>query len=363
VKTLDPIDARLLDRLQEGVPLVRRPFARIASDLAMQEADVIERVAQLRHGQGAVIRQISAIFDSRALGYESCLVAAKVDESSIDTAAARVSGHPGVSHNYRRNHAYNLWYTVAVPPDSRLGLDRTVGILHRRSGATVTRLMPALKMFKIGVKFNLSDSDASPLPPLESDSAAAPVLARGFFAADADKRLIQVLQQDLPVVAEPFDLWASQAMVPATELLDIAHRYITQGVMRRFSAVLRHREAGFGANSMGAWIVPQNKQEVFGQLAAGFSAVSHCYLRPTYPDWPYSIFTMVHAKAAGECEAVLREISQAGGINQYAALYSTHEYKKVRVKYFAGDVEKWEQEAVGSCLKDLPKGAEHASSC
>jgi siroheme decarboxylase len=356
---LDPTNAKLLDRLQTSMPLAQRPFARIGHELGLSEAEVLERVRQLRYGTRAIIRQISAIFDSRALGYESCLVAAKVDESRIEQAAAEISRHPGVSHNYRRNHAYNLWYTVAVPPDSRLGLQRTVDLLHERSGAALTRLMPALKMFKIGVKFNLGENEA----PFRSNDNHAHVRTPEFVVIDADKRIIRVLQQDLPLVAEPFAIWAQQADVSPEQLLGFAQRYLTSGIMRRFSAVLRHREAGFGANAMGAWVVPDEKQEEFGELAASFSAVSHCYLRPTYPDWPYSIFTMVHAKQPAECEAVLREISDAGGITNYTALYSTHEYKKVRVKYFAGDIEKWESEALDSTSSLLPKGVDHACSC
>ena len=114
---------------------------------------------------------------------------------------------------------------------------------------------------------------------------------------------------------------------------------------------------------MGAWIVPEQRQDEFGRLAGGFSAVSHCYLRPSYPDWPYSIFTMVHARQASECEAVLRQIAQASGISSYAALYSTHEYKKARVKYFAGDIEKWENEAIESDVSALSKGIHHACRC
>jgi hypothetical protein len=115
----------------------------------------------------------------RSLGYESCLVAARVQESRIDSAAAEISRHPGVSHNYRRDHAYNLWYTVAVPPDSALGLERTVQTLHQRSGAVVSRLMPALKVYKIGVKFNLTGED---LPRSNTPIARTLRRRRGFRA-------------------------------------------------------------------------------------------------------------------------------------------------------------------------------------
>jgi len=156
--SLDTVSLGLLEILQRGVPLVDRPFLSMGTALGISERAAIERVAILR---GKVIRQISAIFDSRALGYQSCLVAAKVDESLIDQAAARISEHPGVSHNYRRNHSFNLWYTLAVPPGSRFGLEGTVDILHERSGADSMRLLPALKMYKISVKFDLSgEADA-----------------------------------------------------------------------------------------------------------------------------------------------------------------------------------------------------------
>lgn len=345
---LEPADARLLNLLQQEVPLVDRPFASLAASLGMSEPDVIARISALRVGRG-VIRQISAIFDSRALGYAGSLVAARVPEDQIDAAAAAINQHPGVSHNYRRNHAYNLWYTVAVPPDSKLGLEGTVDELHRRSGATVMRLMPSLKLYKIGVKLDLAgEADATARSGETTFDESTRERSAGFLATDADKRMVRVLQQDLPAVARPFDDWARQAEVSLEDLLSAAKRYADIKVMRRFSVVLRHRAAGFGANAMGAWIVPSDQRDRFGQLAATFAAVSHCYQRPTYEDWPYSIFTMVHAPTQGACEEVLKAISGATGIAEYAALYSTHEYKKVRVKYFLGDIEAWEESVLGN---------------
>jgi DNA-binding Lrp family transcriptional regulator len=95
---------------------------------------------------------------------------------------------------------------------------------------------------------------------------------------------------------------------------------------------------------MGVWKVPSDQQEKFGEMAATYSAVSHCYLRPTYPDWPYNIFTMVHATDINECDKILQTISQQSGVKDYMALYSSKEYKKVRVKYFTPEVAKWESE-------------------
>jgi DNA-binding Lrp family transcriptional regulator len=249
-----------------------------------------------------------------------------------------------VTHNYLRNHAYNLWYTVAVPPESRLGLEGTIRILHDESGASATRMFPTLKLYKIGVSFDVSGERAatarSGRPKFSQEERSK---ANKHPITPADKRMIRVLQQDLPLIARPFDQWAEEAGVTLEELLSAARMYLEQKRMRRFSAVLHHREAGFAANGMGVWAVPPEKQEEFGATAGSFAAVSHCYLRPVYEDWPYSIFTMVHGTKPEDCDAVLKAISDATGVRDYAALYSSREFKKVRLRYFLGDIEAWEQ--------------------
>jgi DNA-binding Lrp family transcriptional regulator len=346
---LDDLDRRLLNLVQAQVPLVERPFEALAAQLGTSQEDIIGRLTRLRSPPRPVIRQISAIFDSQALGYRSTLVAAKLHPALIERAAAVVNLHPGVSHNYQRNHEYNLWYTLAVGPDSRLGLEGTVDVLHCQSGAMATRMLPTLRLFKIGVKLDLS-GEGDPAAQSESPAFTQDQRDRagGSPLTDGDKRMIRVLQQDLPMLARPFDAWAAQAGVGVADLLAAAGAFLQQRRMRRFSAVLRHREAGFSANAMGIWIVPPDRIEAFGRKAATFSAVSHCYHRPTYADWPYSVFTMVHGQSPADCEAVLKAIAEATGFGEYSALYSSREFKKVRVKYFTGDIEAWEAAAQAS---------------
>lgn len=344
-KMVNETDARLLNAVQEGVPLVERPFAEVGRGLGMEEEVVLRRLRVLKEGPRPAIRQISAIFDTKALGYRSTLVAAQVAPERIDAAAAVISRHPGVTHNYQRNHAFNLWYTLAVPSDSQLGLEKTLEILHRQSGAISTRMLPTLKLFKIGVRFNLSEdaevTARSDRPGFGEQQRRA---AEGFVVTEGHKRMIRALQQDLPLIRRPFDDWAGAAGVSVAELLEAARAYQGQSVMRRFGAVLHHREVGFSANAMGAWAVGAEEQESFGQAAARYEAVSHCYLRPTYPDWPYSIFTMVHARDEAGCRSVLEAISVETGVSDYAALFSSVQYKKVRLKYFTGEIEAWEAE-------------------
>jgi DNA-binding Lrp family transcriptional regulator len=332
---LDSLDSVLLNAIQEQVPLLRRPYAQIAKSLDVTEADVIDRLRELHDGPRSPIRQIGAIFDSKSLGYQSTLVAARVNEAQLPAAVEAINAHPGVSHNYRREHAYNLWFTLAVAPDSRLGLEKTAEVLRQRSGASAMRLMPTLKLYKIGVKLNLTGGGGGRSNAVTSTTAPVTI-------TDEDKRLIRVLQQDLPIVEEPFDIWAKQADASVDRLLDAAAEFQNRKIMRRFSAVLRHRELGFDANAMGVWVVPPVVQDKFGETAARFPEVSHCYLRPSYEDWPYNIFTMIHTQDRAAATTVLKTISAATGIDRYTALYSTQEYKKVRVRYFTDEAMAWE---------------------
>ncbi|MGB9623244.1 MAG: hypothetical protein ACPMAQ_00140 [Phycisphaerae bacterium] len=160
MNNLTGLDAEIVSIVQEAVPLVERPFAEIAGRIGTAEQEVINRLTRLK-GEARVVRQISAIFDTRALGYRSALVAAKYNPDAVDRAASVVGEHPGVSHNYGRDHAYNLWYTLAVPPNSRLGLDRTIERLHQLSGAIVTRKMETLRLFKIGVRLDVKGERAA----------------------------------------------------------------------------------------------------------------------------------------------------------------------------------------------------------
>ncbi|HVM60992.1 MAG TPA: Lrp/AsnC family transcriptional regulator [Verrucomicrobiae bacterium] len=336
----DPIDIELLELMQATVPVGEHPFGELARQVGAGEDDVLERVRRLKAAK--VIRQISAIFDTRSLGYESSLVAARVEPSRADEAAAIISRHPGVSHNYLRNHAYNLWYTIAVSPLSKLGLEKTVALLHQQSGAESTRLLPTLKLYKIGVQFNVG-GESRP-DDLDAVAYSEKNRAGNTALAPADIEFVRVMQRDLPVTPDPFADYAKELGMSLAQLAETARRFTTEGKLRRFAAVLHHRNAGFSANAMGVWSVPGADNEIdrVGERLAGFRAVSHCYRRPSYPDWPFNIFTMVHGKSRDDCEQALRAMSEKTGLADFAALYSTKEYKKVRVRYFTEQEQAWE---------------------
>jgi DNA-binding Lrp family transcriptional regulator len=339
VGDLEELDRELLNAVQWDFPLVDRPYAVIGERLGLTEPAVRDRVARVK--ELGVLRQLSAIFDTRALGYSSALVAAKVDPDRVDDAAAVINDHPGVSHNYKRNHAYNLWYTLAVPPGE--SFDEHVDALHQRSGSLVTRQLPTLRLYKIGVKLDMTgqtaaDAKAEVLEherPERRPDMEAPVLTPLEVAA------ISVVQEDLPLVERPFAAQAEQLGCDEATVLELLESFRARKLMRRFAAVMNHRSAGFKANAMGVWAVPEEQLDELGPQMAGFALVSHCYRRPTYEDWPYSVFTMIHGKNARDCEATVAAIRDETGVSEYALLWSIKEYKKTRVRYFTPEWDEW----------------------
>lgn len=340
--TLDHLDKQILNELQKDFPLVEHPFKAIAEKLNVTEKEVLNRIQQLK---GSIIRQISAIFDTKSLGYQSSLVAAKVKPDLIDEAAKVMNGHPCVSHNYARNHEFNLWFTIAVPPHSKLGLEKTVQILGKLApGVESIRLLPTLKLFKIGVYFDMEKGVSKDKE--EPSFTENNVKTDAKILTEKDKLMIRELQKDLPIISNPFEEMAQNVGVTVPELLQGAKKFIEKGQMRRYAALLHHREAGFKANGMGIWVVPEEQIEEIGAKMAAFKAVSHCYRRPTYPDWPYNIFTMVHGKNKEECEMVLQAIEDEVGIKERAVLYSSKQYRKIRLSYFTPEVDEWEKKII-----------------
>ena len=337
---MDDHDKRLLNVIQAGFPLVSRPFQALGVPLELSEGEVIDRIGALK--QRKIIRQISAIFDTRSLGYRSSLVAMRVQPDRLEAGAAAVNSHPGVSHNYKRNHAFNLWFTLAVPPTS--DLEWSVQHLHAMAGADSTRILPTLRLFKIGVQLDMEGKSGA--ERVESHEAGYSDLRRPAAGRDGlrpiDLAAIRELQEDLPLIPEPYRPMAERIGIPEEALFEGAAQLTAQGYLRRMAAVLHHRQAGFQANAMGVWVVPPDRTEEIGRVMSSFKAVSHCYLRPTYPDWPYNIFTMVHGQKAQDCLEVISAISQATGITEFALLYSTKEYKKIRLKYFTPELDEWE---------------------
>ncbi len=336
---LDDLDKRLLNLMQGSFPIEPRPYARVAELAEVSEAEVMRRVQRLLDER--IIRQVTPIFDTRALGYSSMLVAAKIDPEHPWRAAKVVNAHPGVSHNYLRNHEFNLWFTIATEPDSKLGLQGTLDALAAEAGAESIRQLPTLKLFKIRMDLEMEKgTDALATAAV----AQEPAETERQPYDDRDIAVIRALQGDMPVVSEPYAAAAAEVGMSQPDFLEHLEGMKERRLLRRVAAILFHRRAGFSANGMGVWKVPKGQELEIGKRMAAFRGISHCYQRPTYPDWPYSVFTMAHGRSKEECDAILTAIAEETGIHERSTLYSSTEFKKIRLLYFLDDFTDWERQ-------------------
>ena len=149
-----------------------------------------------------------------------------------------------------------------------------------------------------------------------------------------DRRLLGQIQGDLPLCLTPFAEVALKAGWKEEVLLRRVRGFVRRGMIRRFGAILRHQKAGYQGNAMGVWNVPEEQVPRVSQAVASFSQVSHCYLRPPFPDWPFNLYTMVHGKNEKDCRRIARNISKKTGIEDYRLLFSKREHKKSSMTYF-----------------------------
>ncbi len=339
---LDELDKRLLNLMQGAFPIAAHPYQHVAAEAGISEEQAVGRVRELVDER--IIRQVTPIFDTRALGYSSMLVAAKVDPENPWRAANIINQHPGVSHNYLRNHEFNIWFTIATEPGSPLGVDGTLEVLAGEAGADSVRQLPTLKLFKIRMDLEMEGSTedlakaVQAMPPAETEPQPYD---------EFDVEVIRATQGDMPVVPEPYAPAAAKLGITQERLLAHLQQMQQRRLLRRVAAILFHRRAGFSANGMGVWKVPEERIMELGPRMAAFRGISHCYQRPTYADWPYSVFTMAHGRSKEECDAILDSIATDTGITERATLYSSTEFKKIRLLYFTGEFRDWERQHAG----------------
>ena len=328
--SLDELDKDLLNEIQWHFPLVSMPFHELAKKFNISPELVKEKLSALK--SAGVIRQQSAIFDTRKLGYKSSLVAMKVDSDKLVEVANIISEHPGVSHNYERKHDFNLWFTIATPPGTNVKTE--VDIFSKLDGVQSTRMLPTIQMFKIGVKLDMNENKKQEIKPSEEKKKITHV---DFVASDEDKKYVRELQKDLEIIDRPFLKSAEALGITEEQLFEKSRYYESIGVIRRFAAILRHRDVGFVANGMIVWKVPEEKIDEVGAKLGAFPQVSHCYQRPSYPDWPYNVFSMIHCKSHDEAGDVAKTIQDQINVAEYTILFSEREFKKTRVQYFIED--------------------------
>lgn len=324
----------ILLRIQKNFPMEKNPFEVIAKELNTSEDEVLKILNEQKDQN--IIRQTSAIFDTKKLGYKSSLVAFEIEEDKIDEAVKILNSHPGISHNYERNHSFNIWFTLAIAPNSISSLEETIEILAKLCFANNYIILPTLKLFKISVKLDTTNKEK------KKEKVEKKVLKK-MELSEYHYDIIKEAQKNINFVKEPFKEAIKKLNITYEEFFTVLNEFKEAGVMRRFASILNHRKAGFNANAMVVWDIEEGKKgEEIGEIAASFSAVSHCYLRPKYPTWNYNLFTMIHGKTKEDTQAVIDSISQEIEYKTKMPLYSSREFKKVRIQYFCDDFASWE---------------------
>jgi len=331
----------ILSIIQKKFPLTEKPFLEIAKELNISEDEVLNIIQSAKDEK--IIRQTSAIFDTKSLGFKSSLVAFKVKEEDIDKAVEIINAHPGISHNYERDHDFNIWFTIAVEPNSKLGLEKSVAILAKLTNAQDSIILPTLKLFKISVKLNTTGKDTK-------KEKVKKHVKKDIDLTPLHLEVIKLAQNDIEIVSEPFLHITKELDISYEKLFEILNELKDAGVMRRFASILNHRNAGFNANAMTVWDVDEKDGEEIGAKAAAFSAVSHCYLRPKYDNWPYNLFTMIHGKTKEETDGIIADIASEIEHKAKRPLYSTREFKKVRLRYFSPEFIEWENRHLGDIV-------------
>lgn len=332
---MDTVERILLNTVQTAFPVTSHPYQTLSELAGVSEEEAWQRINRLR--RDGIIRRLGGVFDSHRLGYHSTLCAGKVPEDKIQAVADFLNEVPGVTHNYLRAHQYNMWFTIIA--STEVEVEQILSKVRQIAGSSEVYSLPATRLFKISVDFDFKKKDSNFEPSVEVASSQLPGAWESSQAekseiTEREKELIRLLQGDLPFSLTPFAELANILQWTEKEVIELTQSMLERGMIRRFGVVLRHQKAGFTANAMGVWPVSEDIAEEIGAKMATFREVSHCYQRPTLPDWPYTLFTMVHGRTAEECQKVMERIAQAIGVENYQMLFSQAELKKSSMKYF-----------------------------
>ncbi|MCB1725140.1 MAG: Lrp/AsnC family transcriptional regulator [Gammaproteobacteria bacterium] len=326
---LSPQAREFINRFQGGFPIVERPFHGVAAKLGMRETVLIQTITELLD-QG-VLSRFGPLYDATLLGGAVTLAALSAPEADYGRIAETVNALPAVAHNYRREHALNMWFVVAS--ERAYGVRDALGEIRRRTGLAVYDF-PKLREFYLGLWLDIDARDRVTTVPVPLTSAPDTTLPLPQDAA----RIVAATQGGLPLVVEPYARVADELGVPVSTLTAGLQRMLDAGAIRRIGAVPNHYRLGLRGNGMTVWDVPDNRVAEFGALIGGQPFVSHCYERPRHAGvWPYNLFAMVHGHDRSEVldkSARLRELL-GGDVRAHEVLFSSAVLKKTGLRLAA----------------------------
>ena len=327
----DDLERRFINRYQGGFPLVEQPFRAVAADLGCSEETLLNMI---RHLLGiGLLSRFGPLFDAEKLGGGLTLAAMRVPERDFDRITEKVNAFDEVAHNYRRDHALNMWFVLAT--DTPAAITSTLAAITRATGLEVYNF-PKQQEFYIGLWLNLDDDGRVSTVPLPLTDACEEADIRPLDAID--RNIISLTQTGLPLVQCPYGAIAEQAGSSAQQVKQRLSNMLCSRAIRRIGAVPNHYRLGLKANGMTVWDVSDEHAQELGERVGRLDFVSHCYLRPRHPSvWRYNLFAMVHGHDRDEVNAKAEQIAALLGdaCSAHETLFSSAILKKTGMRLAA----------------------------
>ncbi len=329
----------LLLALQQGLPLEPRPFAKFAEMHGISEMEILTLIkGMFRKGTA---RRLGGIFDSRHLGYRSALCAVSLDKTQEDKVVSKIRSHSGITHCYLRGWPKELRSDTASPDTSKIPnlwftfterdevFDRSLKCFEKALDIGRILVLPSKRKFKVEVIFFSGQENNISRSNLPEEAKINKIKF-----CPTDKKLIRILEGDIPLVPKPFSRIAMKAGISEKELLEKLRTWKKNGILRRLALIVRHQKIGFKANAMCVWNVPRGRIASAGRKLAGLSHVTHCYERTRTPEFPYNLYAMTYAESWRNLRKTFLELSRKTGLRDGLMLCSLKEFKKTSPKYF-----------------------------
>lgn len=343
---LDEVDAALLDEHQGGFPVREAPFDVLAEELGTDPSDVLDRLRT--HADAGIVRRVGPVLDPSVIG-SSVLAGLSVPEEQFYEVAKIVNEYPQVSHNYRRDHEWNMWFVLAAR--SRERRDELLEEIADRSDLEPL-VLPKRREYCLDLQFPIVSDSRSRKPAAVSDSSGPTSDAEERIDTNPDRRrsepetsrelsmldrtVLEAIQEGFPLTETPYRDLADDLEVDVASLLSSIEGLLADGYIKRLGVIVSHRSAGFRSNCMVVWNVPDEELDRIGEYAGSRPYVTKCYYRPRRPErgWEYNLFTMIHGRDPDRVDEWIEELAESIDA-PYQRLNTTEKLKQTGTRYGA----------------------------
>jgi len=267
-------------------------------------------------------------------------MAMRVPAERMDDVVSIVNEYMSVTHNYQREHDYNLWFTVTTCGSGGKDLRSTVDEIKERTGIPDSNVLdlPTTRVFKVDVRFKFTDFEdhgdgGGDIPKIETERTKMNT-GDDQDPDETDQAILRAAQEGIPVVKEPFERIAKEAGISQDEVIARLKKLISGSVIKRLGISINQRKVGIVANAVVVWKVPQEHVDSVGNVLAAYREITHCYERVTMPGkWEHNLFTVIHGYTRESVEEMAERLSKVVGISDFLVLFSNEQFKRTSVMH------------------------------